>query len=111
MKQQEQGTRKGEHKQALFCQSGKELCVASGLSGFGNRYAQKTEFFQVIAYFCFCVVLIVIRFAKILKGGTVFQHVIDGNEHGMRDGDFGAVLPARNDKALILCLEEGAVRA
>ena len=55
----------------------------------------------------FSIELIVVISAPIREHVTIFQHVVDSNEHGMRHSDNGAFLAAADAKTLILGIEEG----
>ena len=53
------------------------------------------------------VELVVVISAPIREHLTVFEHVVDGNEHGMRHSDNGALLATADAETLILGMKEG----
>jgi len=78
------------------------------LGGDGSRIwrpTQSLEPFEVSLDFVLAVKVVVVIGAQIMERNTVFENMVDGNQHGMGNSDGGAVFSSASGNALVLCRE------
>ena len=102
------GGRKG-YSSPLPPKRGGKIQKSGRLQNCGVRRlpAQSFQFFEVGVYFAFSIELVVIVCPQILEVRAVFQHMINGNQHGMCNRNISAFLPSMGTDSLKLRIEIG----
>ena len=75
----------------------------------GRRPAKIMKFLEVGLYLFFGVESVVVVPSQIVKRLLESEHVIDGNQHGMRHRNGSSVLPSTNSQPIILRSKEGVL--